>query len=243
MSRLPLWGLLLIAGCAAPCPTPAANDLASAGSFLRGLAQVPASWTSTDATASGATTPASRARVTLADAAGQPLTGLYQAQTDANGAYGVYKLPASYTFVVQATVQLPDGHSATLETLARPDGDPSREQDLDWATTLVTLATTSGLTGLAGNVDDATFQTAARAVRDRLATQPPPALSPSSPLGFDRAAAEAQIAAMARQDPALAADLQKLKDEAASTASPTQLQADLAKGADQAPLDALSPVY
>lgn len=239
---------LTLAGCATPCATVPANDLASAGDFLRGLVSAPKAWVapaSGDAPATArAQVPAPRAGVTLADAAGNPIAGLYRGQADANGAYGMYKLPPGYTFVVQAQVRLPDGNFATLETLGHPGTDPNQAVPVDLATTLVTLAATDGLTGLAGDVDPAIFDAAVKAVRTHLADQDPPAEQANASLGYDRGAAIATVQQMAKNDPTLQTDLDQLHGAAASPrTTEAQLDTDVAKNQDQDPLSALVPVY
>ena len=63
-----------------------------------------------DSWASG---PATRAEIAFADASGQPIPGLMHGATDTNGAYGVFKLPQGFNFVIQATLHTPDGKAVT----------------------------------------------------------------------------------------------------------------------------------
>jgi hypothetical protein len=226
-SLLPL--ALVLASCASsPCVTP---DAAPSGAAVTGQVSVPQQYL--DPTAGLAPVPAPRAEVALANAAGQPIAGLYHAQTGDTGGYAIGKLPPDYTYVVTANVPTADGKSVTLESLAKP----GREANLDLATTLVTMAVTDGLTGVPGDVDPGTFDDASAAVRAHLT-------DPDLPSPTDAAAVKAKVAQLAKDDPPLAARLDKLKQQAsAPRATPDQLAADVAKRQDQDPLSALAPVY
>ncbi|MDB5097875.1 MAG: hypothetical protein JWM80_2296 [Cyanobacteria bacterium RYN_339] len=227
MRRSLLWALVL-AGCTSPCVTP---DPAPAGATLTGLVSAPQRLV--DPTGGPDQVPIPRAEVALANAAGQPIAGLYHAETGDGGGYAIGLLPPGYTYMVEATVPGADGKPITLKSLAKP----SREANIDLATTLVTMAVTDGLTGLPGEVDPAAFDAASAAVRAHLTDADIP--SPS-----DAAAAKAKVAQLAKDDPTLATQLEQLKKQAAApTATVDQLKTDVAKTADQDPLNALAPVY
>jgi hypothetical protein len=247
-AALPLALLALINGCTA-CPVTLPQDLASAGAFLRGLVQAPKAYVApvaTDAPAEArALMPAPRAEITFADAGGQAIPGMVHGATDANGNYGVFKLPPGYTFVIQAKLHAPDGTAITMESLGKSSTDTSVVSSIDLATTLVTLNTTEGLTGLPGDIDPAIFSAAVQAVRNQLASQDPPATQgPTAPLGFDKATALSEIKTMMQADATLSSNLDKLKTQAAaSKATSAQVTAEVAKTSERDPLDALTPVY
>jgi hypothetical protein len=239
----------LMSGCAASCPVTTPQDLASAGAFLRGLVQAPKAYVApaaADAPADSRTQmPAARAEIAFADATGHPIPGLVHGATDTNGTYGVFKLPLGYTFVIQATLHAPDGTAVTLESLGKSSTDASNVASIDLASTLVTLLVTDGQTGLAGDIDPVTFNSAVQSVRDQLANQDPPAMQgPTAPLGFDKAAALMEIKTMVQGDAALASNIDKLKSQISTSKSTTaQVTAEAAKTSDRDPLDALTPVY
>jgi hypothetical protein len=192
---------------------------------------VPASWL--DPSAGPDPVPVPRAEVALANAAGQPIAGLYHAQTGDAGGFSISKLPPDYTYLVTATVPTVDGKRVTLTSLAKP----SREASVDLATTLVTMAVTDGLKGVPGDVDPATFDAAVAAVRAHQtdADFPSPA---------DAAAAKAKVAQLAKDDATLAGQLDQLKKQAAAPrATEEQLATEVAKDQEQDPLRALDPVY
>jgi hypothetical protein len=224
-----LLATLALAGCtASPCITP---DPAPAGATLTGTVSVPQYML--DPTGGGAQVPVPQAEVAVTNAAGQPIAGLFHAQTTDAGGYSIGQLPPGYTYLVAATLPGVDGKPVTLTSLAKPSGTV----DLDLATTLLTTAVLDGVTGLPGDVDPEAFKQAAATVRTHLT-------DPDLPSPTDAAAVKAKVAAIATADPQFATTLGQLKQQAATPkGTAAQLQADVAKTADQVPLSALAPVY
>lgn len=103
------------------------------------------------------------ARVFLADAGGEPILGLAEVKTDAQGSYTIPNVPAGYTYVVVAQIALKAGSSARLTTLARstPQGVTAR---ISGETTLAAASITQTLAGAFGEYNQARFAQAAQLI-------------------------------------------------------------------------------
>jgi hypothetical protein len=177
--------------------------------------------------------PVEGATVMAADAKGVAIPGTMRARTDGTGAFWTAQLPPGFAYVLVA--RLPDGKGPTLSTLGRPVTDAAPPTDISLATTILTLATMQGRTGMPGAFNPETWALAVQRVEQALATTPAPDTS-------DPAAVDAWLSQQREQDATLRANVALLGQELSAGASRDQVETQVGNRQTD-PLDALKPIY
>lgn len=159
-------------------------------------------------------------KVVLADAAGTPLPGVPEVETDVMGRFTFPgKVPGGVVYQVMATYTTPKGGKGTLRTLAQAGPTPA---EVGVGSTLVAVATLDGAKGAIGNLSLVAFAKAAAAADADLDAA-------SLPDFADAAAVKAFAQSLVKRLAAVEAEVNRMRGELATFKSDFEaLKADLA---------------